>query len=194
MNFVLGLIQTSDEFMMTGLKHYLESILIDYIDSSTVMVILVNAHRLCSKALVIECCWFIQHNIGLLFCEGNFKIINEYFDSYLWRTIQDFFSRTRSMNSINFPTWYNENGNPSYTIRLYESNIKKFNELFMDPDNAFEPSFELNTQQKKPTTLRKTPIEGNPLVPEKCLSPRTTSPTCVGPLRAQEMSRNKDLT
>lgn len=154
-NFVLGLIQTSDEFMMTGLKHYLESILIDYIDSSTVMVILVNAHRLCSKALVIECCWFIQHNIGLLFCEGNFKIINEYFDSYLWRTIQDFFSRTRSMNSINFPTWYNENGNPSYTIRLYESNIKKFNELFMDPDNAFEPSFELNTQQKKPTTLRK---------------------------------------
>ncbi|CUS20916.1 LAQU0S02e01288g1_1 [Lachancea quebecensis] len=154
-NFVLGLIQASDKFMMSGMKHYLESILIDYIDSSTVMVILVNAHRLYSKALIIECCWFLQNNIGLLFCDGNFKIINEYFDSCLWRTIQDFFSSTRSVNSIGFQTWYDEEGHSSHTIRLFESNIKKFNEIFMEPTNLFEPSFELGAQQKKLPTVKK---------------------------------------
>ncbi|SCV05043.1 LANO_0G17216g1_1 [Lachancea nothofagi CBS 11611] len=154
-NFVLGVIQICDELMLFDLKHYLASILIDFIDASTVMVILVNAHRLFSNALIIECCWFIHNNIDLLFDERNSKIIEEHFDSELWTILQDFILEAKTRNRREFSGWYGDEGNANYSIGLFEKNCTKFNSLFMDNSNPFEPSFESRPHHKKSAGSKK---------------------------------------
>ncbi|SCU90039.1 LADA_0F01442g1_1 [Lachancea dasiensis] len=151
-NFVLGVIQVSDEWMMADLKYYLETTLIDYIDASTVMVILVNAHRLLSKTLLIECCWFIHHNIGLLFSEENSKIIEEFFDSHLWAYLEGFISRAKVINGKAISnTSYEDENQMDHLISLFQESRPKFNDIFMNPSDRFEPSFDLGLPLKRPT-------------------------------------------
>ncbi|SCU91548.1 LAME_0E12926g1_1 [Lachancea meyersii CBS 8951] len=154
-NFVLGLIQLAAELMMTDFKSYLESTLVDFIDASTVLIILVNAHRLMSKSLVIECCWFIHNNIELLFTERNSPFIEEFFDSALWVILQDFVADTRKMNRERFEAWYIDEAEASSLLRLFQENFEKYNGHFMDPNNCFKPSFEVRNHAKKLTGPKK---------------------------------------
>lgn len=154
-DFILGLLQLCNQISLDDLKHYLESTLIDYIDASTVLVILINAYRLSSKALALECCWFIHNNIGLLFTDSNSDLIRTYFDSDLWSMLQDFVSATRLMNNRTFESWYSDEGNSMYLIQLFQSNLTKFNEGFMDPEKKFDVNFESRPQSKKQAASKK---------------------------------------
>ncbi|CEP62295.1 uncharacterized protein LALA0_S05e02344g [Lachancea lanzarotensis] len=154
-NFVIGLVQLTGKLMLKDLRSYLESVLIDFIDASTVLIILVNAHRLFSKALVSECCWYLHNNIELLFTDKNSQFIEEYFDSELWRILQEFVIDSRKMNSLSFDAWYNDTVEASSLLRLFQENRSKYNEHFMDSLHSFEPSFDIGKPAKKPTGSKK---------------------------------------
>ncbi|SCU98318.1 LAFA_0G17084g1_1 [Lachancea sp. 'fantastica'] len=154
-DFVLGLIQFTGKLMMSDLRSYLESVLVDFIDASTVLVILVNAHHLFCKALIFECCWYLHNNIELLFTEKNSDFIENYFGPELWRIVQEFVIEARKVNRQTYDAWYNERMGASSLLSLFQENRTKYNEHFMDLQNPFEPSFDARKPVKKQTGSKK---------------------------------------
>lgn len=145
----LNIIQVCDQILLGDLKHYLESILVDFIDGGTVIPLLINSYRLSCMPLALECCWYLYNNIDILFSDRNMKIIADNFDETLWTTLEEFVRNLRLKNStIRFPSWYDDETTSLDLIGMFDNKKDKFNEMFMGRENSFKPVFDLNGQPK----------------------------------------------
>lgn len=156
--FILGLIEITDELLLSEMKHYFQSVLVDFISSSTVIPLLVNAFYLKCEALALECCWYIYNNIAVLFKKQNFEIIDDHFNHELWYMLEEFIRMVKNQNGqqqTNFQTWYQDEKCNNW-VNLFRSNVHKFNDRFMDPDDRFEVIFDLKKIPREKSNGKKT--------------------------------------
>lgn len=144
--FFLDMLELCDQFNLECFKNYLESVTVKYINGETVMPILLNAMQSNSQLLALNCCWFLCAHIGLLFSKENTEFVDQHFDSQTWHLLETVLKDLRSQEvEASSTSWY-EIATTDW-MSLFHSNLKAFNERFMDSKNAFSPVFHLKPSE-----------------------------------------------
>ncbi|CCE64578.1 hypothetical protein TPHA_0I00720 [Tetrapisispora phaffii CBS 4417] len=147
---LLDLLEITDFLNLQSFKTYLEAEIDKYIEGETVILILLNAIAFNCDLLETKCNWFICKNIAILFSKNNIPLIEEHFTERIWDRLELCFSELSSdSNTVTeFMAWYYES---HYDwLALFNGNLSKFNEKFIDPHNCFVPVFDLKCLKKKP--------------------------------------------
>lgn len=149
LNFLLSLLQLSDEFCIFPMKIYVESVLSKFINGGTVIAILLNSAQSNASLLMENCMVFIYTHINILFFKENLTIVDEYFDDCIWDKLTMQANNFKGVNSTDhvFPSWYDMTG--INWIDLFKTNISKFDSYFMSSSSQFEPSFDLTNNSEK---------------------------------------------
>lgn len=162
--FFLDMLELCDQFNLECFKNFLESVTVKYIDGETVMPILLNAMQSNSQLLALHCCWFLCVHIGLLFSKGNTDFVDQHFDSQIWNLLESVLKDLRSQeDKVSGTSWY-EIATTDW-MNLFHTNLKAFNERFMDSKNAFAPLFQLKTTEidgtvkSKSSTRRRSSVQ-----------------------------------
>lgn len=159
--FLLDMLQLCDELNFDYLKNYTETLVMKFINGETVVPILINATYSNSRLLAQNCCWFICLHIGLLFSKENIDMIEEHFDSQIWRLLEETLKEmTSEPQNANSKPWYNDSDVD--WLGLFQTNPNAFNERFMDSERSFAPVIDLKTaaSEFKPTNRRKSSNQG----------------------------------
>ncbi|KAL6942194.1 hypothetical protein ACO0QE_003360 [Hanseniaspora vineae] len=147
LNFYLSILDICNYFLLQDLKEWVENFLSQIVDSSTCISILYYAHTLDCQKLFRNCCWYLYNNIGLIFQEGSSNYIRENYSEKMWKAleteIRSFMENKRNKDCTHekYQPWYATNETAFQLIRLFKSNVSKFDNVFMNNKELFEPSF-----------------------------------------------------
>lgn len=147
LQFLINLLQLTDELLYWNFKNYLEGMISKYINGETVIPIIVNASHCNANLLRTNCAWYIISHIGILFTKDNIPLINEYFDVKLWQELEHQLQLLKTQgnesldNADSVKPWYRQQ-NINW-LALFKKDIKSFNELFMSSDKKFDPVIEI---------------------------------------------------
>ncbi|KAH3903175.1 uncharacterized protein SCODWIG_02882 [Saccharomycodes ludwigii] len=158
-NFLVNIQKLCDFLLLDDLKASVESILADYISSSSVVPLLINSFTMHCSNLFIECCWYLFNNIGLLYNDENTIIINEYFSTELWISLEKSIRDMMNKNTLvgKEKSWYELGHNIEY-LELFKKDISKFNKIFMDSKKPFKPLFD---NKRKGKYIHSNNVTGN---------------------------------
>lgn len=160
--FFLDMLELCDQINLDYLKNYTECLTMDFINGETVIPILINANHSNSRLLAQISCWFICLHIGLLFSKENLDLIDEYFDSQIWKLLENTLEEMCDDETINKDekSWYNDS--TVDWLKLFQTNLNAFNEKFMDSKSVFAPLFDLKVpnNEGKPTNRRRSSNQG----------------------------------
>ncbi|CCF56647.1 hypothetical protein KAFR_0B03500 [Kazachstania africana CBS 2517] len=162
LQLLLDLLLASDELLLLNFKTYLESKIINFINSETLIAILMNASYCNATLLLNACCWFLVCNISILFTKDIIPLIKSYFTEEIWNLLESScinFDDTQSRVPVN-RSWYEDSS--KNWIKLFEKDIKLFNEEFVGATNNFKPLFDLKKQSgstKEPERRRSSTTE-----------------------------------
>ncbi|GAV55211.1 hypothetical protein ZYGR_0AS05350 [Zygosaccharomyces rouxii] len=151
LQFFLEVLELSDLFNLESFKNYLESMVANYISGETVIPILINATYYHCRLLEFNCCWFLCNHVGMLFSKENIELVNQHFDSEIWKSLERVLSEMRNpsvSSSDSNKSWY-EMKNFDW-LSLFRNNIRAFNDRFMDPKRGFVPIFDLKPREGEP--------------------------------------------
>lgn len=70
-NFLLDMIEISDELLLVQLKHLCELAIKDFISTENVLVLLAHSDWLHAQKLFMSCCWYIYNNLEIVVFDRN---------------------------------------------------------------------------------------------------------------------------
>jgi len=142
LNFFFELLTFTEELSLIPLKIYIESVLSQYINGSTVITTLLHAVNSNASILKANCYIFLSLHIGILFCKENLELIDDYFDDHIWNSLENQLIQFKvdSIISTSHKTWYNMK--EINWVEMFKCNIAKFNAVFIHGSQQFEPLFD----------------------------------------------------
>lgn len=76
-NFLLDMIEISDELLLVQLKHLCELAIKDFISTENVLILLAHSDWLGAQKLFMSCCWYIYNNLEIVVFDGNLCDLDE---------------------------------------------------------------------------------------------------------------------
>jgi len=157
-NFLLELIEISDELLLLQLKNLCQLGIKDFIALENVLIILTHAHYLNAPKLFMNCCWFIYNNLDLVLFDPSFREIPDELLKELEKQILffqnckliDFAKNHKTLSEASLKHWMELQSN--LLILKFLSNIKEHNEIFISDKKGFEgfdPLIDIKYSQRK---------------------------------------------
>lgn len=158
-NFLLDLIEISDELLLIQLKHICELAIKDLIAIDNVLLLLEHSYYLNASKLFKSCCWCIFNNLDILVFESSFQNLDE--EVLIALEKENRFLQLMKQNDfvigahgeVNLNLIKSSNG-PVIDVDTVTEFGKAFNDIFLTDDLAFKPIFDhapetLGTEEKK---------------------------------------------
>lgn len=157
-NFLLDMIEISDELLLVQLKHLCELAIKEFINIENVLILLAHADWLGAHKLFMSCCWYIYNNLEIVVFNKNMCDLGDELVSKLETQIR-FLQNCRSPDFV-----LGEKGEVNLTIdrnwleltdvsavENFISDPTNFNEIYMSDRRGFS-SFEPLRDVKLETT------------------------------------------
>lgn len=158
-NFLLDMIEISDELLLIQLKHISELAIKDLITYDNVLLLLTHSFYLSASKLFKSCCWCIFNNLDILIFETAFRDLDEEILAALEKEMRflqlmkqnDFVVGDRGEVNLNLIRSLN---GPIVDTDTLSDFSNAFNDVFLTDDLAFKPIFDqspepLGAEEKK---------------------------------------------
>lgn len=72
-NFLLDMIEISDELLLVQLKHLCELAIKEFLNLDNVLILLAHSHGLNARKLFMSCCWYIYNNLDIVLFDASIR-------------------------------------------------------------------------------------------------------------------------
>lgn len=142
-NFLLDMIEISDELLLVQLKHLCELAIKDFISTENVLILLAHADWLGAQKLFMSCCWYIYNNLEILVFDRNLCDLEE----NLIRKLEEQICFLHHCKFVNFVLGnkgevdvnYGRNALESENdwVEVFTTNLEDFNLWYMEDIKEF---------------------------------------------------------
>lgn len=136
-NFLLEMIEISDELLLVQLKHLCELAIKEFINLDNVLILLAHAHWLNARKLFMNCCWYIFNNLEIVLFDGSMRDL----DSDLLQKLEKQIRFFQKCKLSDFVTGKHGEINEAMCTHPLEETAEKLVHEFVAAPNDFDDLF-----------------------------------------------------
>lgn len=157
-NYLLELIEISDELLLFQLKSLCQLGIKDLITLENVLILLTHSEYLSATKLFMNCCWFIYNNLDIILLDPSFcdildsilKKLEQQINFFQFCKLRDFSDDQGNLNAKYLDNWMTEQSNS--LIHNFLNNSNDYNDVFISDKKGylgFQPLIDIKYDQKK---------------------------------------------